>query len=62
MKWFTHVPKLSRKYFDTQSNQILFMNEIAQKYKLNTASDWKRISSSLIIKSGGKVSGYKYCN
>lgn len=44
-----------KDYFEAISNQTAFLTAIAKQYHLKTSHDWKRVSTNLIYKKGGKV-------
>lgn len=53
--WFPHIPKYSSSFWQQEFNQRDFLSRVATTYKLETLSDWSRISSTLIKNNGGAV-------
>lgn len=51
--WF---PKnLTPTFWRKKDHQLHFLKSLAFQYNLNSETDWKRVSSTLIVKHGGKV-------
>lgn len=54
-EWFSHVSKYPRSYWESSENQRKFLEVIAMTHKINEPTDWKRVTTAAIIKSGGSV-------
>lgn len=54
-EWFRNVPKYKPNFWNSLENQREFLDNIAKTYHINSANEWKKISSSLICKKGGQV-------
>lgn len=54
--WFPKIPKVERNYWKSEDNQRQFLHNLASRYHLVRSSDWRRVTSALIEKNGGRVS------
>lgn len=52
-EWFENISKYNSSYWSIKQNQLIFLNEFAQK---NRIVDWSRTSVTLLKKNGGYVS------
>lgn len=55
--WFTNIPKYPSSYWNSIHNHKSFLEEIAFTYDIQSSTDWRRISNSLLKRKGGHVSG-----
>lgn len=53
--WFPHIPLLPRSYWNKKENQKEFMDQVAIQYGIQKATDWQRITLTLIKNKGGSV-------
>lgn len=53
-EWFQGLSKYHNKYWETVENQRKFLIEIATKNSISGTRDWKKISTALISRAGGK--------
>jgi len=51
--WFPRLPKVPKGYWSLIENQKSFMDGIGRLYKINSHSDWGRITLEQIVKGGG---------
>lgn len=52
-EWFTS--RYPSNHWNSLDNQRYFLEELAAKYSLDYPESWRKVSSSLIAKNGGKV-------
>eukprot|EP00011_Vannellida_sp_DIVA3-517-6-12_P004582 CAMPEP_0114616892 /NCGR_PEP_ID=MMETSP0168-20121206/6919_1 /TAXON_ID=95228 ORGANISM="Vannella sp., Strain DIVA3 517/6/12" /NCGR_SAMPLE_ID=MMETSP0168 /ASSEMBLY_ACC=CAM_ASM_000044 /LENGTH=845 /DNA_ID=CAMNT_0001828017 /DNA_START=15 /DNA_END=2549 /DNA_ORIENTATION=- len=46
-------PQVSRNYWEKQANRRAFLEEVAEKYDVKRASDWKRVTTQQVEAMGG---------
>lgn len=51
--WFVHLPKFEKSYWKDINNQRGFLESIASEYGVYGASDWQKVSTSLIRNKQG---------
>lgn len=54
-EWFSHIPRFSKYYWNSEENCRKFMNEIAKHSNIISPRDWRKVSLSLLRNTGGHV-------
>ena len=52
--WPFHLNQIGKEYFKSINNQLVFMDNLYEKFKLKSISGWLKIKARKIIKYGGK--------
>lgn len=56
-KWFKFCQRVPSSFWNISTNQKRFFDNIAEKNQISSPTDWLRVSTTLVQKSGGQVFG-----
>lgn len=59
-RWFSNIHRFPRSHWDSEENCRRFIDEISINSNIQTISDWRKISTTLIKNRGGVVSCFDF--
>lgn len=54
-EWFYNIPKYQVSHWNSLVNQRAFIGELREQFSITSSLDWRKISSTAIMKLGGRV-------